>query len=1041
MQTLPDYFYERPEQLTRQTTNPRYKFFRQNHYTAGDYEQFLERWDASFSSSPSSFESQKPATPMPSSLSWIKYKGACVHDVFNTYMYISEKFKKGIFIRTATGKTQMKTFLPFSNAGFSNEWSSFIHMDSKRFASVQDLMRYIAHQEGKPFDERRVHKDTKSWYGNNGLVRLEFPTSEGDSGCNMLRDMFRCLSEERDIPDASFFLNKRDFPILTRDGTESYSSFFGTGVPLVSHRYDRYAPILGMTTTDRHVDIPVPTWEDWCRVSYWHDKRLFAKEFRTYPTPEEMDAISWDSKKPVLVFRGASTGLGTRMCNNPRLFFSAESAKGKKDTDGLPFMDVGITKWNLRPRKHPDSRFLETIHVKEMPFSLVSPLSPLEQAAYKYILHLPGHSCAYRLSLELYSGSVVFLYPCAYKLWYSDRLQPWVHYVPLDPKDPNDVYKKVRWCKDNDAECQKIAANAREFAHQFLGRDGILDYLRDVLWSLEATNGTVKYAPSSLDTLLDRKARKSVQETHDRLDRMARDPFHHYLLSLPDHVTDPKTMRLCLRHLLQTDPDFLDKIPMETVVETRNTHVKKFRLYGGWVVLKKSQKGWKNNLMLSLHLAGQGMNDLADVMPHFMHTYDTTETETHTTSLMEYVEGRTLEAYLREKKPRLEEIIRIWLHLSLALHTAQQKMGFLHMDLYPWNIIIRESSHPITINYPLEWGKTARVTTSTFPVLVDYEKSHFVSQGVHFYSTSPFRFCRLQDVISMVFSTLFLYLETTTPTEAEAFQVLTIMNFFSSEYTNCHRFYSVSRVKIFLKKHKKFSRMMYEPKTGLETRSPLDFFHHMVTRVCFPYEVVNRLYQEVLDPPDMVRQVQMELDLISRTYISSCRATVEEKRVNLRRYWLSTEKKLVVGSATNQTRLWYNMLVRKECLQRMQDSFEGYEKRLGCKIWEHVAWEDLFGYPIYVPPEEAYGVFKRWVASISSSPDTVPTGLPLIPSHLCQACVEPTSQKTMGMDDARRLFYISNRLFPGRLSTLELDLFSLWTQEFNHEFYEFLRVL
>ena len=97
MQTLPDYFYERPEQLTRQTTNPRYKFFRQNHYTAGDYEQFLERWDASFSSSPLSFESQKPATPMPLSLSWIKYKGACVHDVFNTYMYISEKFKKDFY--------------------------------------------------------------------------------------------------------------------------------------------------------------------------------------------------------------------------------------------------------------------------------------------------------------------------------------------------------------------------------------------------------------------------------------------------------------------------------------------------------------------------------------------------------------------------------------------------------------------------------------------------------------------------------------------------------------------------------------------------------------------------------------------------------------------------------------------------------------------------------------------------------------------------------------------------------------------------------
>jgi hypothetical protein len=1039
MQTLPDYVYERPEQLTRQTTNPRYKFFRQNHYTAGDYEQFLEGWDASFSSL-TTLESKEPVALMPSSISWRKYKGACVHDVFNTYMYLSEKFKKGIFIRTATGKAPMKTFLPFSNAGFTNEWSSSIQMDRKRFASVQDLTRYIAHQEGKPFDERRVHKDTKSWYGNNGLVRLEFPTSEGDSGCNMLRDMFRCLSEERDLPDASFFLNKRDFPVLTRDGTESYTSFFGTGTPLVSHHYERYAPILGMTTTDHHADIPVPTWDDWCRVSYWHDKRLFAKEFRTYPTPEELDAISWDSKKPVLVFRGASTGLGTRISNNPRLFFSAESAKGKKDTDGLFFLDVGITKWNLRPRKHPDSRFLETIHVKEMPFSLVPPLSPLEQAAYKYILHLPGHSCAYRLSLELYSGSVVFLYPCAYKLWYSDWLQPWVHYVPLDPKDPNDVYKKVRWCKDNDAECHKIATNAREFAHRFLGRDAILDYLWDVLWSLHTRNGGVEYARSSLDTLLDNKARESIQETHNRLDRMAEDPLVSYLLSFSDRATNPTTMRLCLRHLLKKDPCFLDKIPMETIVETRNTQVKRFRVQGEWVVWKKTRKGWKNNQMLSLHLAGTGMNDLADVMPHFMHTYDTTETETHTISLLEYIEGRTLEAHLREKKPCLEEIIRIWLQTCLALHAAQQKMGFLHMDLYPWNIILWESPHPVTVDYPLEWGKTARATVSTLPVLVDYEKSHFVSQGVHFYSTTPFRFCRLQDVLSMVFSTLFIYLETTTPTEAEVFQILGIMNFFSSEYTQNHRFYTLSRVKIFLKKHKKFSRMMYEPKTGLETRSPLDFFHHLATGARFPFETVGRLYQEVLEPPCMVRQVQMELDLIDRTYIDSPRATVEEKRVTLRRYWLSTEKKLVAGSATDQTRLWYNMLVRKECLQRMQDSFEGYEKRLGCKIWEHVAWEDLFGYPVYVPTDEAYGVFRKWVGSLTCCPNTVPASLPLMPSHLCRACLEPAPKKTaaVSMDHAHRLFYIASRLFLGRLSTLDLDLFSLWTQEFYHEFSDFL---
>lgn len=493
METNPDYLYTRPEAIVvKQNTNPLYKFFRQNHFTAGDYKQFLEAWV----STPSPPLGDPPTELSDTAVSiWERYRHACVHDVFNTYMYISEKFKKGLFIRTVVGEPKLKVFLPFSKVSFTNEWSTTIQINKKRFSSIQDMMRFVAEQEGKAFVESRVHKDIKSWYGNNGLVRLEFPISEGDSGCNMLRDMFSTVVRERKAPNATFFVNKRDFPLLTRNGHESYDSFFGRDTPLVSHVYERYTPILGMTTTDRHADIPIPTWEDWCRVSYWHDKRLFGKEFRTYPTPEDFDAIKWEDRVPTAVFRGASTGLGTELHNNPRLFFAAESAKGVRDHDGVPFLDAGITRWNLRPRKHPDSKFLETISVPQMPFSLAESLDPLQQARFKYILHLPGHSCAYRLSLELHSGSVVLLYPCEYKVWYSDRLVPWEHYVPIDPNKPGDVYDKIRWCKANDDECRRMAENAKKFAMTCLSREAVLDYVENLLWGLVKTCGRFAMPP------------------------------------------------------------------------------------------------------------------------------------------------------------------------------------------------------------------------------------------------------------------------------------------------------------------------------------------------------------------------------------------------------------------------------------------------------------------------------------------------------------------------------------------------------------------
>ena len=46
-QAHPDFFSSKEEgkQAVRVNTNVRYKFFRQTHFTAGDYEQFLEHWD------------------------------------------------------------------------------------------------------------------------------------------------------------------------------------------------------------------------------------------------------------------------------------------------------------------------------------------------------------------------------------------------------------------------------------------------------------------------------------------------------------------------------------------------------------------------------------------------------------------------------------------------------------------------------------------------------------------------------------------------------------------------------------------------------------------------------------------------------------------------------------------------------------------------------------------------------------------------------------------------------------------------------------
>ena len=491
LQMEEDFVYEIPSApRIKVTNNPRYSTFRQNHFTAGDEDQFMQYWQwigkSTVVAEPSNLH---PDLSVHENTQLELYSNICKEEILFTFRYLSEKFKKGIFLQIQDHPSK-STFLPFSKADFQNEWSDKIRINPHQFKDFSELVRYTNEKDGREFLPHKIHKNKRAWYGNNGLVRFEYPISEGESGVNIMHDMFRTLIRERIVPPWEGFLNKRDFPLLKKDRTESYDAFFGTRTRLLSHQYEKMAPILSMTTTKEHADIPIPTWYDWSIASYWHDKRMFGKDYFTFTSMEEFDAVLWETKIPTAIFRGASTGQGTRLSNNIRLQWSAESILQKKDRDGIPFLDVGITKWNLRPRKHPRSPYIETIIVEDMPFQLTEPLTPLEQCRYKYILHLPGHSEAYRLTLELFMGSVILYYPTPYTLWYFSWLKPWVHFVPLEGST-SDLYRKIRWCKRHDKECCKIASRAKEFARKYLTREGMLDYLQKMLWRIQQTTGPV----------------------------------------------------------------------------------------------------------------------------------------------------------------------------------------------------------------------------------------------------------------------------------------------------------------------------------------------------------------------------------------------------------------------------------------------------------------------------------------------------------------------------------------------------------------------
>jgi hypothetical protein len=1026
-QNYPDYFYKEPDQpLQKKNNNTRYKYFRQTHFTAGDEDQFLEFWDRStpiIDPNMISTINFNENILVHVNIKWNKYRNLCSDNVINTYHYISEKFKKGIFLKITDGKA--KVFLPFSKIDYQNEWSDKIKVNPKKFENVIEMMRYTAKMEDREFVESRIHKNTKAWYGNNGLVRLEFPISEGDNGVNILKDMFTTLIKERNLPSCELFLNKRDFPLLKKDDTESYNTFFGNRTKLLSHLYPKYAPILSMTTSELHADIPIPTWEDWMRVAYWSDKKLFSKEFRKFPFPEEFDNIPWEQKKPIAVFRGASTGLGTTIENNIRLTMSAESVKNIKDGDGIKFLNVGITKWNLRPRKHPSYPYLETIHIDKLPFDLVKPLTPLEQAEYKYLLHLPGHSEAYRLGYQMFFGSVILYYPCEYQVWFFKWMKPWVHYVPLSGSI-DDIYDKIKWCKNNDEKCKEIVKNAKIFANTYLTKDGILDYLHKTLWHLYTHTNKITYCPRNIIDI-NMELYNTYKTNRNRMNELIKKNEILY-----DNLND------CISaENIQLSNDILEIIfskniknlenQLELIKDGRTTQIYKFSFNNKSFAIKKSKKTWKLEEKFQIICGIYCINQLTKNLPNFVYTYYDYMTDDISNTIIDYIDGNTLEKYISDPKFTIHNLFDIFISVTLAISEAQQYCGFLHMDLYPWNIMIKEQTY--TCQYNLDNGSCS-ITSNILPIIIDYGKSHFIYNGQHYYNTTPFHLCRLQDIISIVFSSVFLYIENKKLNDKEIKIILQLMNFFSnSEYLKNSYFYNLSQLKSFLKKHKKYSNMLKEQKLGLEDKSPLDFFKYLIQHK-FPYHSKISFHESkktLCNDNYWINMSASEYELKLKKIEIELLSIFPHKynNIDLRKLWIQLENFWNCKFKTSE-----EYFIHHYNLSLLFDSLINYFESLSEKIWKNLSIIELKkDFPSV--PNISFYIYDE-------NPSTL-IKLPIYPTHLCRNCISKNFHKLSKPQISFIQIFLQN-LIKNLKKESSIDVFPYYIISSNHKtIQEFLK--
>jgi len=811
-QIKPDYYNSEEacaqNEKTKINTNPRYKFFYQTHFTAGDIEQFDKYRDSTNGkfSIPSYSDND---FHVPTQILWEKYQDLDATAVDNTFNYLFHKFKKGIFIKIKNG--ELKVFLPFSNKNFVNEWGKRIKINPKYGKGVEgmiEFMRHITVTEGYNFFPNKINKFVDTWYSNNCLLRYEFPVHEGDTNVPNASDMFKTLCKERELPDMEFFINRRDFPILKTNGTEPYSHIYDTSnMKLLSHNYPKYSPILSMVSAKNFGDIPIPTGDDWARVCLAEGK-FFANSADRFYT--KLKPVPWEKRKSIAIFRGASTGAGVTIETNPRLKLAYISITTPKDDDGQPFLDAGITKWNLRPRKIKGEEYLQTIDIKNLPFGLVQYISPQEQGMYKYIINVDGHVASYRLSRELESGSCILLVGSKYKLWYRSMLKAFVHYVPVK-SDLSDIVEKIKWCKENDEMCQQIAKNSKKFAATYLTKDGILDYLQKILIEIKKVNGVYLYntiSPKDVQYNRELKFLSCARKTIDI-----------------DSFT--KTAKVC-------------KVS-DVMFKNATTVISEYNFEGKYIVKKKSPSVAHEAF---ISLATNGLSNFVYIHGFYEEFI-----------LTDSIRGQTLSQYIKGNEFKMDDFLLILVQLSLALRIAQNKCEFVHNDLTPWNIIIRTIEKPIIISYDTD-GFIYSLQTRLVPVIIDLGRSHIVlSQDdtkyfkEHYGNVNMFSSSTIQDIITLLVTTISDIVSFDLDKHTTS-AVITLANFLSRTGYRQEEFVQSGKnglgdIRFFFNKASKYTELLVSDKYELEKKTPVDFVEYLIQQFTLPVKkLVSKGYEE-----------------------------------------------------------------------------------------------------------------------------------------------------------------------------------------------------
>jgi hypothetical protein len=374
------------------------------------------------------------------------------------------------------------------------------------------------------------------------------------------------------------------------------------------------------------------------------------------------------------------------------------------------------------------------------------------------------------------------------------------------------------------------------FARKYLTKNGILDYLTQLLYEIKKLNGVYIY-----NEISPRQIVRCTEITFFQFEKNIKN------IKITKHSRTWGFLRAIEMLVDKVALQFQD---VQEIFNTKGTCIYKSKIGEYSVILKKNA-----NVIHEAFVGKKALNDLAMHIPNFAFIFGLYQDY----MVMEHIPGQTLIEFIKSPEFSMKKYLFILIQLSLALYSAQNRCGFIHYDLMPWNIILKKLPAPIEIDYVIDYKTVYRVNTDFVPVIIDFGRTHVLYENQHYGTINIFSASSIHDTITLLTSTVYevceVYRGGSEGTELTT-KLICLANFLSGTQYRPKVFTEVGRdglgeIRTFFEKARKYDELLCCEKYELEDRNPLDFVKYIITNFKYDFgvEIRNNTTFKIQDNP------------------------------------------------------------------------------------------------------------------------------------------------------------------------------------------------